>query len=255
MMNTGDLKKYVPKGYFPVIFDEAGSTNDIAKALASEGAPELTVVIAGRQTSGRGRKGRKFFSPDKGGLYLSILLRPEKNISDALMITTMTAAALSKAIEDRFAIGNGIKWVNDIYAGGKKVSGILTEGGFEGGRLSFAVVGVGINVSEPSGGFPEEISNVAGALFPFGEDRRGELLSAFLQNFAEFYFAEDPKAFTDEYRKRMLLYGKEVTVIRPDGTEKAVVSGLDESLGLEVIYPDGRKETLVSGEVSLKITD
>jgi BirA family biotin operon repressor/biotin-[acetyl-CoA-carboxylase] ligase len=149
------------------VFDTVDSTNTVCLKRASGGDRRTYAAVAGGQTRGRGRRGRSFFSPDGTGLYMSILLRPSGLSADeAVKFTTIAAVAVSEAIEAVACKTASIKWVNDIYVSGRKACGILTEASFnpEDGTLDYAVVGIGINVYEPQGGFPEEIKDRAGAL-------------------------------------------------------------------------------------------
>ena len=135
-----------------VFLQETDSTNRVAKELARQGAAHGTAVLAERQTAGRGRMERSFFSPE-GGMYLSAILRPEIPPEDLLLMTPMAAVAVWKAVEKLTGIRLGIKWVNDLYLEGKKVCGILCE------RTGDAViVGVGLNLKTPEGGFPPELN-------------------------------------------------------------------------------------------------
>ena len=148
------------------VLPEAQSTNDLLRQRAQEGAPEGTVLLALSQSAGRGRSGREFFSPPDTGLYFSVLLRPEPG-RNAQSITTMAAAAMCRTLETMGADRPGIKWVNDLFVRGRKVCGILTEGAFslEEGRLQYAVLGVGLNLYAPAGGFPEPLADIAGPAF------------------------------------------------------------------------------------------
>ena len=132
------------------------STNTRIRVLAEDGAPEGTVVVAAAQTAGRGRSGKSFLSPAGTGLYMSILLRPALTMGDSLLITTAAAVAVSRAIERVAGCEAKIKWVNDVYVDEKKVCGILTEGALdlENGGLRYAILGIGINICPPDGGFP-----------------------------------------------------------------------------------------------------
>lgn len=139
-----------------VFLQETDSTNRVAKELARQGAKHGTAVLAWQQSAGRGRMDRQFFSPE-GGLYLSVILRPDVPPEDLPLMTPMAATAVWKAVESLTGIRLGIKWVNDLYLGDKKVCGILCEG-----AGNAVIVGVGLNLREPEGGFPPEIN--AGAL-------------------------------------------------------------------------------------------
>lgn len=150
------------------VYDEVVSTNTLLKARAASGAPAGSVIIANKQTGGKGRLGRSFYSPEDTGLYISALLRPvDMDPAKALSITTIAAVAACEAIEEIDAKPQ-IKWVNDIILRNRKVAGILTESSIDvaRGRIDYAVLGIGFNVYPPKGGFPEEIKNIAGAIMP-----------------------------------------------------------------------------------------
>ena len=170
LSEQGIRSAFTDKRYLdlPLHFHESiGSTNGEAKRLALEGAPHGTVVVAGRQTEGRGRNGKSFFSPSDSGLYVSVLLRPELDTAMALRVTSGVAVAVCRAIERMCDRRAGIKWVNDILIDSLKVCGILTEGisGFETGRIESLVVGIGVNHTVSPEGFPQELQGIAGALF------------------------------------------------------------------------------------------
>ena len=163
------------------------STNTVLKGLAEQGGAEGMVLLAQEQTQGKGRLGRTFFSPKGTGLYMSVLLRPRFSAEEALSITTAAAVAVAEAVDQVTGQHARIKWVNDVYLRGRKVCGILTEAAvdFESGGLQYAVLGMGINIREPEGGFSPELAQVAGALFP-GEvpaGARTRLAAAILNRF------------------------------------------------------------------------
>lgn len=236
--------------------DTVSSTNTVLKAYGEKGEPEGLVLIAEEQTGGKGRLGRSFYSPAKTGLYMSILLRPKLTVDKALFITTSAAVAVSRAIEEEAQVEAKIKWVNDVYCRGKKVCGILTEASidFENGGLSYAVLGIGINISNPPGGFPPELRDIVGSLCesePVG-DMKSRLAASVLNNFFLYYDAIEEKAFLPEYRSRSFLIGRQVTYMK-DGTETlAVVEDIDEMARLVVSLPGGSTEALGAGEVSVK---
>lgn len=142
------------------------STNAEALRRAADGAPEGTVIVAEEQTAGRGRRGRPFFSPAGTGIYLSIIVRPHLHADRAHFLTCTAALACAEAIEVCTGVEASIKWVNDVYCHGRKVTGILTEGSFdlEGGMLKTAMVGIGVNVRPPREGFPVDLAGKAGAI-------------------------------------------------------------------------------------------
>jgi len=233
----------------------AGSTNTIAKEMATKGAKEGTVIIALEQTAGRGRMGRSFYSPKGSGIYLSIILRPRLNIEDSLLITTCTAVAVARAIEKIAGVKAQIKWVNDIFANGKKVCGILTEASldFESGGLEYAVVGIGINISGTS--FPDEIKNIAGSIFadkPKTVPVTSMLVAEILNNISEMLPAITDKKYLDEYRRRSFLIGKNIYVLKGSEAIKAKAVDIDDKARLVVEYEDHTREALISGEVSVR---
>lgn len=234
-------------------FEEVTSTNDIIKNMARDGAPEWTVAVASSQSAGRGRMGRSFMSPTGTGLYMSVLLRPTFSADKSLYITTAAAAAVAKTIEKHTDKAAEIKWVNDIFVDGKKVCGILTEGQIgEGGRLKYAVLGIGVNLEAPRGGFGD-LESIAGALFENGGYDRERITLDILKSFAEYYKNLEAKPHYSDYVARDMLSGNTVNVLRAGEVVcEAKVHGIDESFAL-VIEKDGKKEPLQSGEVSVKI--
>ena len=240
-------------------FETIGSTNTALKELGSGGAEEGTTLIASSQTGGRGRYGRSFFSPGGTGVYLSTLIRPTSFASFVDRVTSIAAVAASEAIESVFPeLKAGIKWVNDIFIGSKKVCGILSEVSFTSdGRPDYAVVGVGMNIFPPKGGFPPEIDKTAGYLSQVRKENAAELLSAAFLNGFYYYYRKLPDcSYQKKYENRCFVIGKNVEIVRPsadDGNvESARVIALDDECRLVVEHTDGRLETLSSGEVRLK---
>ncbi len=235
------------------LLPSAVSTNQIAKELAVSGAAHGTAVIAETQTGGRGRYARAFYSP-AGGLYLSLILRPKNRLlSQITAVTAFAAVAASEAIEAVSGKSPQIKWVNDLFLGGRKICGILTEAvtDIESGSIGWIVIGIGINVSEPPGGFLPELSGVAGVVFaqPVPDARNriaAELLRRLLPKSApslsEIYAA---------YRSRMMLLGETVTVQRGETTFRAIAEDIDRSGRLLLRIPDGTVQAFSSGEISI----
>lgn len=240
------------------VLSEAGSTNALLREKAEEGAPEGCTVIANAQTKGRGRLGRSFYSPADTGIYLSLLLRPVgATPGQAIKVTTMAAVAACEAIEEVSGKEAQIKWVNDIFMDGKKVSGILTEASFglENDRLEYVVMGIGINAYPPREGFPEEIEQIAGAVLPARKsDGKNRIAAGFLNYFMHYYTAKETAEYVDKYRSRSLAVGKDIYVVSPTGREKAHALDVDEECRLIVQYPDGRTEQLSSGEISIRFS-
>ncbi len=248
----------------------ATSTNTLLKEMAEKGATEGTVLTADTQTAGRGRLDRSFYSPESG-LYMSILLRPsERNAvlgaEGALHITTAAAVAVCRAIETVSGVKCGIKWVNDIYADGKKLCGILVEGALIPGKaeLDYAVLGIGVNIEAPKNGFPEEIRNVAGAIYEYGRspknsDIRSALATEIITEFSKIYAdslcgtADKSEAFINEYRTRSVLNGKRIEIARGNDVENGTALGVNADCSLSVETDKGERFNLTYGEVRIKI--
>ena len=259
VITKSDLDAALANAKLPVetqVVFSTGSTNNDVKALAEQGKDELFALVASKQESGKGRRGRSFFSLGDRGVYLSILIRPSMPIAQASAITAVAAVATCRAVESLFDVKPSIKWVNDVYLGKRKICGILTEAAtdLETGMLSYAVVGIGVNVYEPEGGFPEEIRERAGAISTeIKQGTRAALAGAIIKEFVELYDKDSFGAFCDEYRARSFVVGKTITVIDGKGEQEALALGIDDDLSLHVQFEDGSEAHLHSGEVSLRV--
>lgn len=235
---------------------ETDSTNRYLKELAAAGATEGTVVIANKQSAGRGRLGRSFFSPEEKGIYMSILLCPKIELQRSVLITSMAAVAVARAIERVCGITAQIKWVNDIFLNRKKVCGILTEAGINStdGTLDYAVLGIGINVGAME--FPEELKEIATSVsnecgFPVEKEA---LLEEILKELEYWYPTLWDGSFLAESKARSILLGKDILVVDVNaegGSYMAKAVDLDE-LGHLMIERNGVREVLNSGEVSIR---
>lgn len=231
------------------------STNTLLKQIAEQGADEGYALLAQEQTAGKGRLGRTFSSPKGTGLYLSVLLRPQSSAQDALSITTAAAVAVARAIEKTTGLQAKIKWVNDIYVNTYKVCGILAEAAFDPSTavLRYVVLGIGINIQTPPGGFSPEIHSVAGALYhespPQGitEALTAELISEFFSLYCRF----PERKYMEEYRSRSLLTGLQVHFTCGNERFFGTVLGVDEEARL-VIDCDGQKQAFSMGEVAVE---
>jgi len=233
------------------------STNTELRQIAERGAPEGCVLAAGEQTAGKGRIGRSFHSPAGSGAYFSLLLRPGRYAANAALITSAAAVAAAKAIADVTGIETGIKWVNDLFTGGKKVGGILTEtvSGMQNGVIESAILGIGINIIRPDEGFPGTLEEIAGALYQkeTGVDSvRSRLIAATLDIFWEYYIDLENRDFLEDYRARSIVLGKDISVISGNREQPARAVAIDDDCGLVVRYESGDIETLRSGEVSVR---
>lgn len=257
MLTAQGIRRYVAvPGLRMEVREEVTSTNNVLREQALAGAPEGTVLLAQRQSAGRGRRDHSFFSPPDSGLYMSVLLRPGFSAQAALLLTTCAAVATALAIEEVTGVETQIKWVNDVFCRGKKVCGILTEGevDLETGGMRYAIVGIGVNLYPPEGGFPPELTQ-AGAVFlekPTGA-LRGELAGSLLNHFFTLYPQVQERRFFEAYRDRCLVLGQEVEVLEGGRTRPATVLDLNPDFTLRVREADGRETDLSSGEVRVRV--
>ena len=234
-------------------FEEIGSTNEYLMSLAKSGERGKVCVAARSQTAGRGRRGRSFSSP-KNGLYMSLLVS-KLPMDSAMLLTPMTACAVARAIENVTGISVGIKWVNDLYLEGKKLAGILTEAKFDFGRhmLDYAVRGIGINLTPPDMGFDEEIRDIATALLDeCDESLRLTLCNEILKQVEEYLPRLDSPSLIEEYKARSVILGREISVHAAEGVYKAKAVDID-SRGNLIVEKDGKRLTLSSGEISVRV--
>lgn len=235
------------------VFKTIDSTNNFAKSLAQLGAVHGTTVIAEVQTQGKGRMGRSFYAPLGMGIYMSIVLRPELSVEHSLLITSCAAVAVAEAIEKIAGIDCKIKWVNDIYAGKKKLCGILTEAAVnvEQGGLEYAIVGIGVNVQNVT--FPKGIADIATSIRMETDTpvSRSVLAAEILNCFEERLETIKDKSFIDEYRSRSNLIGKRVEVTQNEVSEIMDCIGIDEIGRLLVRTDSGEEKALMSGTVRL----
>ncbi len=229
------------------VFDSLDSTNTYLKNNNKDYA-DKTVVIARKQTSGRGRMGRTFISPERG-IYMSILIKKDIPAEQALSLTTVCGVAVALAIEKIAGKEAKIKWVNDIFVDGKKVCGILTEAGInvETSMIDYAVVGIGVNVYMPKSGIDSSIKDIAGYLLEEMNGNINLLAAEIINNFFRLYQSTD---YIEEYRKRSFLDGKNIEYVFEGETRNGKVIGVDEKCGL-VVEQDGKTETLRTGEVHI----
>lgn len=219
--------------------EKTGSTN--ADLLCDGATKRGDVLIAGSQTKGRGRMDRRFASPD-GGLYMSVMLNPESS-EEALLITPRAAVAVARAIENVSGKQAGIKWVNDIFIDGKKISGILAEA--RGGERLDVVLGIGINVSAA----PEGMESIAGAIFETPPAYAREILAAEILN--EF-FCGGYNVY-EEYTGRCIVLNQNITVTQGAASYAARAVAIDSAFRLVVELSDGIRRTLDSGEISVRL--
>ncbi|MBR1815642.1 MAG: biotin--[Lachnospiraceae bacterium] len=251
-----------------IIYDKTDSTNNQAKLLISKAASESvsnTLIVADCQTGGRGRAGRSFSSPSGEGIYMSLILKPDLDVSDVSGITLLSAVAIYRSLNKYHNITTNIKWPNDILIGRKKATGILTE--FLDG---YVILGIGINVNNKE--FEKSISEVATSLFlETGEKlNREKLIEEIFTEFNELYekFIETKnlKFITEEYNSALASYNKDIYIIpqeltnaltntyniKNDNLETCLCMGISPKGELICRHEDGRLELVSSGEVSIR---
>lgn len=238
-------------------FDSIESTNSMAKSLGDSDDINGSIVISEEQTNGRGRLGRAWISPKHKGIWMSIILRPDLNPVDAVNLTQTAAAAVVKATEE-LGIRTLVKWPNDIVISNKKVCGILTEMSAELTRINYVVVGLGINVNIDEFQFPEDIRDIATSLKIQTNSlvNRQELTARILNNFEKLYTKlideNNIEASINICRENSAVIGKDILVINRDRCIEAHVIDIDNRGRLLVEYTNGRREYIISGEISIR---
>lgn len=232
----------------PVFYEQSvDSTNLCLRRMAADAA-DGTALVAFSQSAGRGRFGRSFLSPE-GGLYLSVLLRPDVETAHLPTLTPVAAIAVCRAVDALCGLRCGVKWPNDVVLNGKKICGILLESVL-GGEKPCVIVGIGVNANTAS--FPDELSEIAGSLAA-AAGRACDLhalSAAILAELDAAYAAwlEDERCVLEEYRRRCISCGREVRV----GERRGFAFAVGEDYSLLVRWPDGTEEALRFGEVSVR---
>ena len=249
------LEQYLYQKLNITIFRELDSTNSYLKKLGSQGEKEMQLVIAERQTGGRGRMGRSFYSPNGTGIYFSLLIHPKFFAEKSLLLTVMAAVSVAETVMNFNSNDVKIKWVNDIYIDGKKVCGILTEGAINANKkLDYAVIGIGINVIAPENGFPDDIKDIATAIFPgkTEENVKEKIIADVVNRFFEMYNGTDTD-FVKRYKEYSYLTGKEVNIVSGENTRPATVIDITDDCHLLVKNEYGETEEISSGDVSVRV--
>jgi BirA family biotin operon repressor/biotin-[acetyl-CoA-carboxylase] ligase len=249
-----------PLFYFPTI----GSTNDLAARLAAGGAPEGTTVAAEAQTSGRGRMGRTWFSPQGAGLYVSVVVRPDPAARGAdntgapagpglpAVLTLAAGVALAEAVRETTGLEAEIKWPNDLVVERRKLAGILAEASAQGAALDYVILGFGVNVRPVT--YPADVAHRATSIeAELGRQiDRGLLLAKALENLAacreSLRRGETAGVLARWRRLSPGAVGARVEWLAPAGPVTGRTAGLDED-GALLVERDGRIERVVAGEV------
>ena len=231
------------------IYDVIDSTNNEAKRYAVDGGAAPAVFLAEGQTAGRGRMGRSFYSPDGVGIYLSLLFPLQGALADGLCLTSAAAVAVWRAIWQVTGIETGIKWVNDLYLGDRKVCGILAES-FPVGEVRYGVLGVGVNLHTEE--FPPELSGIAGALLPTSSGLRNALAAAMIRELIALVSSPEGAEWLSVYRERSICLGREVTYTQNGEVFCGMAEEIDGQGRLWVRHATGERVCLGSGEISLR---
>jgi len=235
--------------------ESVDSTNTLAQQLALNGASEGTLVIAEKQTVGRGRRGRQWFSPPHSGIWMSLILRPQLPLAHAAQITLAAAVALCKALTKVTGVQAGIKWPNDILFGKKKCCGILTEMHAEFDQIHHLVVGIGINVNVPEGDFPDELKEIATSLQAIKGERlsRARVVQTVLAEFEPLYRRYVAQggfsALRDEWKANNITLGRNVVAQTAQGTITGKALDIDDFGVLMIQCPDGSTEKVYSADI------
>lgn len=236
------------------IEEELESTSLKAWQLAEQGAPHGFTVVADRQTGGRGRKGREWFSPGGMNLYFSVVLRPTFPPTQAAQITLVAAVAICEAISESSGIAATIKWPNDVEVSGKKVAGILTELSADLEKINFLILGIGVNVNMPLADFSEEIRDTATSL-QIAANRcfsRSDLLAAFLTKLENGLKACEQQGFgivRRRWKELSSMLGVGVRVEINGKYIEGTAEELDDQGRLLVKTSNGQYARIVAGDV------
>lgn len=242
--------KYMGKNIH--FFKEVDSTNDVARELADEGTAEGTIVIAESQRSGKGSRGKKWISPS-GGVWMTIILRPDIEPTKAPQLTLVTGVAVAETLNQECNLDVGIKWPNDILIGDKKVCGILTEVKADRGKVDYVLVGIGIDLNVDLTIFPPELRGATTSLKAEldREIKGAELVQKFLQNFEVYYDEFKEGKFRDilnEWRRLSKTIGNYVEVHKKGGVSYGEAVGVNKDGKLILEMEDGTLRKIISGE-------
>ena len=238
-----------------ILLDSVESTNTLAKEMAKNGAPHGTVVVADRQTAGRGRLGRSFQSPAGMGIYMSVILRYGCKPEELMHLTCACGVSICDALAQIAGIRPGIKWINDLVVDGKKLAGILTELVIT-GRETCAIVGIGLNVCQNPMDFDPEIRAKATSLWQILDQKVareavfGEILQKIYQ--MDQHLLTGKAAIMERYRKDCITLGKQISVVRGEEIRHGQALSVTDDGALLVRFDDGSEETVNSGEVSIR---
>lgn len=237
-------------------YDEIGSTNDECKKLAEEGAKHGTLVVAEKQTKGKGRRGRSWESPKGTGIWMTLLLRPDIEPYNSSGLTLVTAMAINKAVQEITGLDAKIKWPNDIVVNGKKVTGILTEMSAQLEMINYIVIGIGINVNTEE--FSQDVAKTASSLkIESGKTiKRSSIIALFGKYFEQYYAkyikTQDMSLLIDEYNKELINVDRQIKVLSKENSYTGIAKGINRHGELIVETENKELKNVVAGEVSVR---
>ena len=254
------IQQHHPIDWVIQTMESTTSTNDLAKLYANHNSTTPAIFISEEQTAGRGRLGRKFVSPSKTGLYISLCLFPTIALEDLSLITCATAVACVETLEELTGKSLNIKWVNDLFYQDKKVGGILTEviSDFESQQVQSLIVGTGINLINSPQSFPEELHSVVGSIFSSKTEydnssfNRNHFIAQFLEKWASYYQNLSKRNFIESYKEHSNVIGKSIKVIEGTQVYHAYAKDIDENGHLIIEKEDNSLHSLSYGEVSIR---
>ncbi|MNW32666.1 Bifunctional ligase/repressor BirA [compost metagenome] len=238
------------------LLDTTETTQVEARMLADSGAQSGTLVIAEEQTGARGRQGRRWFSPARKGVWMSMVLRPNCPLSFAPQLTLLTAVAVCRAIRKVSDVEAGIKWPNDLLVAGRKICGILIESVGEDELIKYCIVGIGIDANLDESDVPEELKEIATSLkIESGlEIDRAALIGAVmneLEQLYEMYVTEGFAPIGHLWEALSVTLGRRIKVRTPQGEKSGLATALDPTGALTLMDDRGEMYTIFSGEVQL----
>lgn len=238
-----------------VLLTSTLSTQGDVLKLAEQGQGEGAVVIAEEQTGGRGRFGRKWFSPPGKGIWMSVLLRPDLPLQHTPQLTLLTGVAVCRAVRACTGADAGIKWPNDLLIDGRKVCGILLESTVEDHEVRYCIAGIGVDVNFDPEDYPEDLTTIATSLkMETGQPvDRTKLTAAILTELEQLYYLYQKEGFgviSALWEALSVSMNREITVTNPHGVIKGKAIGLDPSGALLVEKHDGEHTLVISGEIS-----
>ena len=240
--------EFVDQGWNILYFPEVSSTMDVARGQAKKHCPDFTVVIAGRQTKGRGRLNRRWLSDD-GGLYFTMVLRPPIPLQSSFKVSFLASLTLAKVIRKTLQIDAMVKWPNDILVDERKISGMLVELEAEADRVFFIALGMGINVNnDPSEAEPgaSSLRKIIGR-----QVSRKDLLALFLKEFRYWMKKADFDHVISEWKKHTVTLGRHVRIVTQQAESEGLAVDVDENGALVLELADGKRKKIIYGDCFL----